>query len=227
MKRLTLAGASLAIVLFATQFAQADEVDDYIKSQMEQHRIPGVALEIIRDGKAVKTGAYGLANLELKAPVKRETVFEIGSITKTFTGIMLGEMVNEGLLKLDTPAQDCLPQGVTMPSYEGRAIALLDLATHTSGLPEVPDDFESVPGYCFLTPFASYTVDEMYAFLSRYELTRKPGTQYEYSNLGEGLLGNILALKDGKTYEQLVIARICTPCATFVAYTPFGLFKTK
>ena len=76
-------------------------MDNYIKSQMEQHRIPGVALKIIQDGKVVKTAAYGLANLELNVPASPETVFEIGSITKQFTAAGILLLAQEGRLSVD------------------------------------------------------------------------------------------------------------------------------
>ena len=91
MKQRALVSSLLATAFLAPSLTRADRVDDYIKGEMETHRIPGVALVIIQDGKVAKTAAYGLANLELNAPVKPETVFEIGSITKQFTaaGILL------------------------------------------------------------------------------------------------------------------------------------------
>src|ERR1017187_8125727 len=101
MKRLTWFCAPLVTVLLAPQIAHADQVDTYLKSQMQQHRIPGLTLKIIRDGKTIKTAAYGLANGALNAPAKPETVFEIGSIAKEFTagGILL--LAEEGKLSVD------------------------------------------------------------------------------------------------------------------------------
>jgi len=101
MKQSTLAGASSAFVLLATQLAQADGVDKYIKSQMEQHRIPGVALKIIQNGKVVKTAAYGMANLELNVAARPETVFEVGSITKQFTAAGILLLAQDGRLSVE------------------------------------------------------------------------------------------------------------------------------
>src|SRR5215831_117088 len=92
----------LSALLF-TSFAFADQVDDYLKTQMEQHQIPGIALRIIQDGKATKTATYGLANLELNVPVKPETVFEIGSITKQFTAAGILLLQQDGRLSVDNP----------------------------------------------------------------------------------------------------------------------------
>jgi CubicO group peptidase (beta-lactamase class C family) len=130
MKQFTLTGAPLAFVLLATQLAQADEVDDYIKSQMEQHRIPGVALKILRDGKPVKTAAYGLANLELNVPVRPETVFEIGSITKQFTAAGILFLAQEGRLSVD----DKISKYLKDTPEAWRNVTIRHLLTHTSGI---------------------------------------------------------------------------------------------
>jgi CubicO group peptidase (beta-lactamase class C family) len=95
-----------------------------------------------------------------------------------------------------------------MPSRDGRAITLLDLATHTSALPRMPDNLRPADG---LNPYADYTVPQMYAALSNCKLTREIGKKYEYSNLGMGLLGHILANRAGTDYETLVAERITKP----------------
>src|SRR5262245_19553876 len=92
----------LAAHLFACP-TLAEQVDDYVKTQMEEHRIPGMALRIIQDGKVAKTATYGLANLELNASVKPETVFEIGSITKQFTAAGILLLAQDGKLSVDDP----------------------------------------------------------------------------------------------------------------------------
>src|SRR5690349_25070780 len=92
----------LATLFFACP-ALADQVDDYLKAQMEEHRIPGIALRIIQDGTAAKTATYGLANFELSIPVKPETVFEIGSITKQFTAAGILLLAQDGKLSVDDP----------------------------------------------------------------------------------------------------------------------------
>jgi CubicO group peptidase (beta-lactamase class C family) len=95
-----------------------------------------------------------------------------------------------------------------MPARNGKDITLRHLATHTSGLPSVPDNLDPKRAD---NPYADYTVEKMYAFLSRYQLPRDPGATSEYSNLGMGLLGHAIALKAGTNYESLVAERICRP----------------
>jgi CubicO group peptidase (beta-lactamase class C family) len=141
-------------------------------------------------------------------PYDGRTLFEIGSITKVFTGILLAEMVERGEVRLDDPVQALLPRDVTLPSRNGKNIRLLDLATHSSGLPRMPDNFAPADPR---NPYADYTPERLYAFLRGHQLTREVGERSEYSNLGAGLLGHALALRAGKSYEALVTDRILGP----------------
>jgi serine-type D-Ala-D-Ala carboxypeptidase/endopeptidase len=153
-------------------------------------------------------------------PVDAQTMFEIGSITKTFTATVLADMVNRGLVRLDEPVADLLPTGTRIPSRNGHVITLGNLSSQNSGLPRLPDNMAFADS---TNPYADYTVAQMYAFLAGYQLTRDPGEKYEYSNLGVGLLGHALALKAGKPYEDLVRERVLTPLgmnSTVIALTP-------
>ena len=140
-------------------------------------------------------------------PLDGDTVFQIGSVSKVFVGLLLADMARRGEVSLDDPAQKYLPRGVTMPQ-RGRPITLLDLSTHRSGLPSMPDNFrlEADPN-----PVEAYTVDDLWQFLSRYQLTREPGEKYEYSNLAVSLLGRLLARRAGKDYETLLKERVLEP----------------
>ena len=152
--------------------------------------------------------------------VDHAAVFEIGSITKTFTASILADMVDHGEVRLDDPVAKYLPPSVRVPSRNGKQITLLDLATQSSGLPRMPSNFAPKDS---LNPYADYTVQQMYAFLSSYELTRDVGAEYEYSNLGVGLLGHALALNAGMNYEALVRQRILGPLGmreTAITLTP-------
>lgn len=151
--------------------------------------------------------AYGLANITNKQPITKQSVFEIGSITKTFTSLMLAELVVTGKVKLDDPVQKFLPDSVHMPAFNSQPITLIDLATHTSGLPRLPDNLKPKDPQ---NPYADYGLKELYTFLKTYQLKRAVGT-YEYSNLGVGLLGHTLTLITGKSYEQLLQDVICKP----------------
>jgi len=134
-----------------------------------------------------------------------DTLFEIGSITKVFTSLLLADAVERHEVALVDPVSKYLPATVKVPERGGRSITLQDLATHTSGLPRMPANFKPADP---ANPYADYSVEQMYEFLSSYQLTRDVGSQYEYSNLGGGLLGHVLALRAHTDYASLVHDRI-------------------
>jgi serine-type D-Ala-D-Ala carboxypeptidase/endopeptidase len=177
------------------------------KCVVEQRRAPGIVVGII-DDKGSRVFAKGVFDRRQDTKVTSDTVFEIGSVTKVFTTLLLQKMVDDGEVKLDDPISKYLPAAVKTPTRHGREITLVDLATQTSGLPRMPDNFAPKDPN---NPYADYTVSQLYDFLSRYQLTRDIGAEYEYSNLGVGLLGHILALRAGTNYEALVVRRICDP----------------
>jgi CubicO group peptidase (beta-lactamase class C family) len=152
--------------------------------------------------------AYGGLEKGDKRRLDGDSIFEIGSITKVFTALIAAEMAQRGELNLDDPIAKYLPASVKMPKRNGRQITLVDLATHTSGLPRMPANFRPKDPE---NPYADYSVDALYSFLSSYELHRDIGVKFEYSNLGFGLLGIGLAQRAGTDYEKLVVIRICDP----------------
>jgi serine-type D-Ala-D-Ala carboxypeptidase/endopeptidase len=173
----------------------------------KDHQSVGIVVGVIEPtGRRVV--AYGSLDKGDKRPLDGDTVFEIGSVTKVFTSLLLADMVQRGEVALTDPVAKYLPPGVKMPERGGRQITLQDLATHTSGLPRMPSNFTSKDP---ANPYADYSVEQLYQFLSSYQLTRDIGAQYEYSNLGGGLLGHILARRAGMDYEALVRTRICEP----------------
>jgi CubicO group peptidase (beta-lactamase class C family) len=129
-----------------------------------------------------------------------KTVYEIGSITKTFTGTLLAQLVREGKVQVDDPVQKHLPAGWTMPTRDDRQISLLHLTTHTSSLPRMPPAFGP---FLVLTssvndPYSRYEDENLRLTLSQIELDRPIGSRFEYSNLGVGLLGQVLANAAGE-----------------------------
>lgn len=140
--------------------------------------------------------------------VNGDTVFEIGSITKTFTALLLLDMIERGEMKLDDPVSKYLPGSVMIPGYDGKEISLLNLAAQDSGL---PFNASGLSGKNWEERYDAFTDEKMYSFLSGYTLTNEPGTKFQYSNLGMSLLGNAIALKAGTNFESLVLDRICRP----------------
>jgi len=183
------------------------DVRAILKARVDAIPNSGIVVGILEGGRS-RVVAYGTAGPEGKPPLDGDTVFEIGSITKVFTTTLLADMVARGEVSYDDPVGKFLPPNVKVPARGGISITLLDLATHSSGLPRLPSNFAPKdPG----NPYADYSVQQMYDFLSSYQLTRDIGAQYEYSNLGAGLLGHVLALRAGISYEQFVTARILKP----------------
>ncbi|HZZ31444.1 MAG TPA: serine hydrolase [Phenylobacterium sp.] len=172
-----------------------------------EHRGVGIVVGVI-DARGRRIVAYGVSDKGDPRPLNGQTMFEIGSMTKVFTSLVLSEMIESGEVKLDDPVAKFLPPGTKVPERGGRKITLIDLATHTSGLPRMPDNFRPKDPS---NPYADYTIDQLYAFLGGYTLPRDIGAQYEYSNLGGGLLGQALSRRAGLDYEALVKRRITGP----------------
>lgn len=153
---------------------------------------------------------YGCVELGGSVAPDERTLYEIGSITKVFTTTLLADMHVKGEVDLDDPASKYLPATVILRTRDGVDVTLRHLATHTSGLPRIPSNI-SPEDMRSDNPYANYSVEDLCAFLSKPRLESAPGMIYSYSNLGMGLLGHVLALAAGMTYEALVVERICAP----------------
>jgi len=179
----------------------------------------GIVVGVIDDtGRRIIS--HGARAADDDGPLDGETVFEIGSISKVFTSLALADMVRKGELALDDPVAKYLPAGVTMPERGGRKITFTDLATHTSGLPRMPDNFAPADP---ANPYADYDEKRLHDFISGHTLTRDIGETYEYSNVGAGLLGHVLSLAAGRDFESLIRERITGPLgmnSTALALTP-------
>jgi CubicO group peptidase (beta-lactamase class C family) len=173
---------------------------------VEQQSV-GIVVGII-DPHGRRIVVYGHPQQGDRRPLTGDSVFEIGSITKVFTSLLLTDMMQQGKVRLDEPIAELLPPGTHVPQRDGRQITLADLATHTSGLPRMPDNFRPAN---VTNPYVDYSQKELYAFLASYELPRDPGVKWLYSNLSFGLLGLALAHHAGTDYGTLVQERICQP----------------
>jgi len=194
----------LGFAVHAQQSEISLEVKEHIKARIDADLNVGIVVGYI-DGDTVEYYSYGKTALTNGTDVDENSVFEIGSISKTFTAIMLAEKVIQGEMSLSDPMSKYLPESVKVPSRNGKVITLKDLATHSSGLPRLPDNLKPAN---LNNPYADYTIENAYSFLSSYELPRDIGETYEYSNYGMGMLGHILELQSGKSYEDLMVERI-------------------
>ncbi len=196
------------------------EIRAIIEQRVAEKRSAGIVVGVLdSDGRArfVAAGTPGPG----RPPLDSNTVFEIGSITKAFTGTLLAALAEEGKVRLDDPVQKYLPDSVRMPARNGKPITLALLAEQRSGLPRLPDNMRPANA---ANPYADYSVSQLYQFLSNHQLTRDPGETWEYSNLGVGLLGHVLARATGKSYEELVRERVLAPLKmthTSIALTPW------
>lgn len=204
----------------ADEASPRERVDRLVQPLLEGALVEGLVVGLIQPSSAPDRvvddsgtaiygyGRSGASGAAAESPPTADTLFEIGSISKPFTALLLAEMVERGEVRLDEPVARLLPETVKIPSRAGREITLVDLATHTSGLPRMPKNFAPAQAS---DPYADYSADKLFEFLSSYELRRAPGEESIYSNLGMGLLGEALARRAKLDYETLLRERILGP----------------
>ncbi|MGA2371091.1 MAG: serine hydrolase domain-containing protein [Candidatus Korobacteraceae bacterium] len=171
----------------------------------------GVVVGVLDHGER-KVFAYGTA--------RADSIFEIGSVTKTFTGLALAQMVQQHVVALDQPVRELLPAGSVSKPAAPPEITLLDLATQHSGLPRLPSNMHPEDQ---ADPYAHYTAKDLYDFLAKQGVGHPEPTGFLYSNLGFGLLGQALAVKANESYEALIRRQITGPLGmkdTTVALSP-------
>ena len=155
---------------------------------------------------------YGIVHLgtanQAKEKANNLTVYELGSISKVFTSLLLADAVVRGEIKLNAAADVANPAGIRFPSRDGTSIKWIDLSTHRSGLPRLPGNF---PLTDLTNPYRDYDSKKAAEFLNHYELPRQPGKSQEYSNFGVSVLGYLVAQNAGKSYEELLRERIANP----------------
>lgn len=204
--------ALFSLALFASSLAQGAPDSATISAILENRIVEqkdGVAIIVgVTEPEGHRVVGFGPTDINGIAQVNADTVFEIGSVTKVFSSMILADMARNGELRLDDPVQSLLPDAVTIPVWQDRAITLRHLSMHTSALPRLPGNLAATDP---LNPYADYTTENMYAFLNAYDLTRPPEEKYDYSNLGVGLLGHALSHSNGQDYEAMVEARILSP----------------
>jgi CubicO group peptidase (beta-lactamase class C family) len=197
--------------------AQAIEIDDddairdILKRRVEvEKRAVGMAVCVMTPNRK-RFVAWGRERSRDARPVTSDTVFEIGSITKIFTALLLADMVRRGEVALDDPVVRHLPRDFHVPELNGRQISLADLATHTSGLPRWP----TFPGTLFspawIAAIPRFSVEEFKAWLGDVRPEPEARGGWWYSNAGYALLGMALAHRGGQPYESMCRARVIEP----------------
>jgi len=181
----------------AVSAAAADRVDEHVRAQLTARKLPGAAVAVVQGGRIVKSAGYGVASLELSAPVTPQTVFEIGSISKQFTANAILLLVEDGKLRLDDPVAKYVER--TPPAWA--AITIRHILTHTAGLA----DFDT--GNIGFSYRREYTPDEFVALLAGQPLHFPPGDRWAYSNAFP-LLGSVIERASGMPYTSFVQERI-------------------
>ncbi|MEO8180644.1 MAG: serine hydrolase [Deltaproteobacteria bacterium] len=186
-RALPLHGGHTGVLDVAGPATRDQWVDALALPLIEGEWLEGVSIALVSEG-SVETYGYGALRAGGPVPDGR-TLFEIGSITKTFTSLLLADLVRDGSVELEQPVTSLLPAtvSVSVPELDGRAITLLDLATHTSGLPRLPTNFwpNEATEQQLLDPYANYQVEDLYEFLSSYTLPVVPGPTTFYLKIDE------------------------------------------
>lgn len=180
--------------------ARGDAVDDLIGDAMKRHPIPGAALVIVRGGQTVKTAAYGMANLEWRAPATPETVFEIGSVTKQFTAAAILLLAQEGKLAVD----DKISRHLKDTPESWSRISIRHLLTHTSGL----TNYTGLGGF---EVTRHLTQAQFISQIAAHPLDFPPGEKWSYCNTGYNLLGYIIENVSGKSYGDFLEQNLFAP----------------
>lgn len=195
MNRQRLPFFALVFLSLAVATTRADKVDDFVKAEMQKQRIPGVSVAVVKDGKIIKVGGYGLANVELNVPAKPETVYKIGSVSKQFiaTGIML--LAEEGKLSVD----DQLSKYLAGTPESWKEITIRHLLTHTSGI------IREAPGF---DPFKVQEDADVIKTAYSMPLRFTPGEKWEYCNVGYFALAEIIHQVSGKPWSDYLNERV-------------------
>jgi len=200
MKFLTAFRVLLAFALLAPFATRADEVDDYVRTQMDKQHIPGLSLAVVKNGHIEKSAGYGLANVELNVPVRPDTVFQIQSITKTLTASAVMLLVEEGKLGLD----DKITKHLSGLPESWKEITVRQLLSHTSGI----KDFINEPTVDMRKDIQP---EEVIESLRKLPLNFQPGEKYAYTNTGYHLLAMIIRKITGQYWGEFLQERILVP----------------
>jgi CubicO group peptidase (beta-lactamase class C family) len=185
-------------------------VEQLVRPYIQKGNTAGILLAVIDHGQ-IRRYSYGTVNKTISTlPDADKSIFEIGSVTKTFTALLLAQQVINGRMKLNDPVNRYLPDSIPPLVFRGDPVRIVHLANHTAGLPRLPDNiFQGKVNV--QNPYQHYTPDSMYSFLAHYKMPRQPGTAFSYSNVGAGLLGTILEQQLQMSFDEMVVEKIAKP----------------
>ena len=230
-RRTFMTGIGAAAIAGGTQGLEVDD-DEIIHAILRQRievdkRAVGMAVCVVTPDRE-RLVAHGCERLGEGCPVTSETVFEIGSITKVFTALLLADMARRGAVGFDDPVARHLPGDFHLPALDGRSITLADLGTHTSGLPRFPPFVGTPFSSAWLEALAQFSEGDFKAWLADVHPQRRAGTAWEYSNAGYALLGMALAHRGGRPYEELLQTRLIDALGLHgTAFRPSAMMKAR
>ena len=199
LKLITAVMASCCVVSSVhAQSGSIDDVGDYVRSEMQKQRIPGLALLVARQGRIVRAEGFGLANVELEVPVKPVTIFQSGSMGKQFTATAVMMLVEENKVGLDDPLTKYFPDAPAA----WKEVTIRELLSHTAGFGDYPEKFDFR---------RDWTEEELLKFVESIPLAYPAGTKWEYSNLGYLTLGVLIHRVTGQFYGNFLQERIFKP----------------
>lgn len=186
------------------------KMDSIVKDFMSNPANCGLSIAVYQNKKI---SYYNYGNVKRGANVlpSNKTIYEIGSISKTFTGILFAQAINDKKLGLNDAVKKHLGDDYKNLAYGGKDIELVHLANHSGRVHRIPFDLISQPNYSEQNPYKNYSKEMVYAYMKKMVPDTLPGTKNEYSNLGMGLLGIIEEKVYNKTYEELITEYICGP----------------
>lgn len=233
---LTLAGSQMGSVNASRlsdpgQIAQADQqmfdnISQYIEQKRQSDNIPGVAVAIVKGNQTVFAQGFGLRDIENNLPVTPETLFHIGSTTKSMTALLVGKLVDEGKLTWDTPAVTIYPQFKLSDDQSTQQVTLRHLLSMTSGIPaSMEDDFD----------LENSTAEDLFTYIQDQPLDGAPSEKFSYSNINYALAGYLAVLADDNSkfgtlyqgYADLLKSKILTPIGMTNAFVLYSEVKNN
>ncbi len=182
------------------------KIEAIVQPFMFESKTVGLSIGILKNGKTFfyNYGETKIGNGEIPSS---KNLYEIGSITKTFTGFLLAKAVIEKKIALNDPVNKYLPKDIPVIKFGKDTLKIVHLSNHTSGLPPLPDNFGADD---LINPYKDYDEKKLLAYLRHASLSRKPGEKLEYCNLGVGLLGYILQQVNKMPFEKMITELICS-----------------
>jgi CubicO group peptidase (beta-lactamase class C family) len=182
------------------------KIEGILQPFMFESKTVGLSIGILKEGKTYFYN-YGETRKDNGQIPSSNNLYEIGSVTKTFTGLLLAKAVMEKKIALNDPVNKYLPKDIPVIKFGNDTLRIVHLSNHTSGLPPLPDNFDATD---LINPYKDYDDNKLNAYLKVAKLSRKPGEKFEYCNLAVGLLGHILETVYKMSFEKMFTTFICS-----------------